>query len=158
MAIFLNKDFSDFKGVLNQAKADNSQIVVTNGCFDVLHPGHITIFEACRDIAGRPPQGTVIVLLNSDSGVRKLKGENRPYNDIWSRARVIDAITAVDYVVEFSGDDPTQALWEIRPDVLVKGGDYAPEDLLGRQHCGRVEIVPLMPGFSTSKISEKIKK
>lgn len=158
MAIFLNKDYAEFNQYLKSRKADGGHIVATNGCFDVLHPGHISIFEACRDFATELGDGCVIVLLNSDSGVRKLKGENRPYNDVWSRARVIDAITAVDCVVEFTGDDPTQMLWEIQPDVLVKGGDYEPEELLGGQHCGRIEIVPLMPGFSTTRISEKIKK
>jgi D-beta-D-heptose 7-phosphate kinase/D-beta-D-heptose 1-phosphate adenosyltransferase len=122
-------------------------IVVTNGCFDVIHAGHIEVLRhACR-------QGDIlIVAVNDDASVSRLKGPTRPVNSLTDRAEVLSAIRYVDHVVAFSEDTPTNLIEMIRPDVLVKGGDYRPEEIAGGQYSGRVEIAPLIPNHSTTAI------
>ena len=132
-------------------------VVFTNGVFDLLHPGHVDLLEAARE------QGThLIVGLNSDASARRLaKGPSRPVMGQTDRARLLAALEAVDCVVVFDEPTPLELVRELRPDVLVKGGDYAPEDVVGgdvvRSSGGRVVIVPLVPGYSTTSIVERLR-
>lgn len=131
-------------------------IVFTNGCFDLLHAGHIAFLEA----AGR--EGDVLVVgVNTDAGVRRLKGPDRPVCDQDARARVLSAIEAVDYVVLFDEDTPARLIQNVRPDVLVKGEDWRDKGVVGRETVeaagGRVVLVPLVPGVSTTDLLERIR-
>lgn len=132
------------------------RIVFSNGCFDILHAGHIHLLSQAASF------GDVLVVgLNSDSSVKNLKGEHRPLQDENTRASVLASLFYVDAVVLFSEPTPRELIECITPDVLVKGGDYSLDKIVGadwvQQHGGRVEIVSLLPGFSTSKIEAAIK-
>ena len=136
-------------------RASGETIVFTNGCFDLLHVGHITLLEDCRKF------GTKLVLgLNADASVCRLKGPTRPIVSERERARVMAALAAVDAVVLFAEDTPLELIREIRPDVLVKGGDYTIETVVGHEVVlaagGRVQIVPTVEGFSTTNIVRKL--
>lgn len=128
-------------------------IVFTNGCFDLLHVGHVTYLEKARALGKH-----LIVGLNSDASVRQLKGETRPLVHELDRARVLAALGCVDAVVLFEQDTPTELIKLIRPDILVKGGDYKPEQLAGRQYAGQVQILNYEEGYSTTGVVEKIVK
>lgn len=132
-------------------------LVFTNGCFDVLHAGHAYLLNEARK------QGDALILgLNSDQSVRRLKGESRPVNKEEDRALLLASLQAVDAVVVFEEDTPEELISVIRPDILVKGGDYSKEQVVGgrllKSYGGKVLIVPLMPGYSSSKTIEKLKK
>ncbi|MDX9910471.1 MAG: D-glycero-beta-D-manno-heptose 1-phosphate adenylyltransferase [Phycisphaerales bacterium] len=133
------------------------KVVFTNGCFDVLHAGHVTLLERARAMGD-----FLIVGLNSDASVRRLKGPDRPINTQDDRARVLSALTAVDAVVMFDEDTPEALLRAIGPDVLVKGGDYTPDKVIGHEivesRGGRVEIVEMVPGRSTSATIQRMAK
>jgi D-beta-D-heptose 7-phosphate kinase/D-beta-D-heptose 1-phosphate adenosyltransferase len=136
-------------------RASGETIVFTNGCFDLLHVGHITLLEDCRRF------GTKLILgLNADASVCRLKGPSRPIVGENERARVLAALAAVDAVVLFEEDTPLNLIRELRPDVLVKGGDYTIETVVGHEEVqeagGRVEIVPTVEGFSTTNIVRKL--
>ncbi len=129
------------------------RIVFTNGCFDILHPGHLRLLRrcaACGDV--------VVVGLNSDSSVRRLKGARRPVLSAGDRALVLAALAEVHAVVIFEEDTPAELIAQVLPDVLVKGGDYRPEDVVGRDlvegRGGRLELIPLRAGISTSRLVE----
>lgn len=132
------------------------RIVFTNGCFDILHTGHVRYLKAARSLGD-----CLAVGLNSDVSVRRLKGPERPVNAEADRAEVLDALFAVDYVTIF--DEPTaeDLIARIRPDVYVKGGDYTldslPEAKIVQQYGGRVAFVDLVPGRSTTKVIEKLR-
>lgn len=139
------------------ARRAGERIVFTNGCFDVLHYGHVTLLQTCRRFGDR-----LVVGLNSDASVRRLKGAPRPVNDFASRAGVLLALEAVDWVIPFGadGDDtPRELIRALLPDVLVKGGDYTLEDIVGAKEVmesgGKVEIVPLVEGLSTTNLLAK---
>lgn len=141
-----------FCAVLREA---GQRIVFTNGCFDILHAGHVRYLEAARAL------GDCLVLgLNTDASVRRLKGETRPVNTELDRAAVVGALVAVDYVVLF--DEPTAEtlIEKVRPAVYVKGGDYTretlPEARVVEKYGGEVHFIDLVPGRSTTKIIEKI--
>lgn len=130
-------------------------IAFTNGCFDVLHAGHISaLVEASNHT------DFLVVGLNSDTSVTKLKGEGRPVNNEASRSLLLASLSMVDAVVVFSEDTPLQLIKAIRPDVLVKGGDYKLEDIVGAKEViasgGKVVINPILPGFSTSSVLNKL--
>jgi D-glycero-beta-D-manno-heptose 1-phosphate adenylyltransferase len=130
-------------------------VVFTNGVFDLLHSGHVDVLAQARS------QGDALVVgLNSDSSVRRLKGPSRPVRTETERAYVLSALGDVDAVVMFSEDTPLALIRHLRPDVLVKGGDYAPDSVVGRDDVeswgGRVVIVPLRPGQSTTSIIDKL--
>lgn len=130
-------------------------IAFTNGCFDVLHAGHISaLVEASNHT------DFLVVGLNSDTSVTKLKGEGRPVNTEASRSLLLASLSMVDAVVVFSEDTPLQLIKAIRPDVLVKGGDYKLEDIVGAKEViasgGKVVINPILPGFSTSSVLNKL--
>ena len=121
----------------------------TNGCFDILHPGHLKLLEEAKSRCGR-----LIVGLNSDASVKRLKGPARPVNDAISRARVLKGLSAVDAVVVFDEDTPANLISALLPDLLVKGGDYTIETIVGAEEVirngGKVHIVPLVDGQSTT--------
>ena len=134
-----------------QLRDDGRRIVFANGCFDVLHAGHVQLLQAARGL------GDVLVVgLNTDASVRRLKGPTRPVSSLEDRVAVLSALAAVDAVCAFDEDTPLELILALRPDVLVKGGDYAPEDVVGGAGAatwgGRVEIVPLLDGRSTSRL------
>ena len=132
-------------------RAGGERVVFTNGCFDLLHIGHITLLEEARRFGDR-----LVVGLNSDSSVRALKGPSRPIVGERERARVLAALAAVDAVVAFAETTPLALIEALRPDVLVKGGDYATDEIVGAQQVvawgGQVRIVPIVAGFSTSTL------
>ena len=132
-------------------RASGGTVVATGGCFDVLHAGHVALLEAARGFGDQ-----LVVLLNSDAGVRRLKGPGRPVNSVADRARLLEALRCVDAVVVFEDDDPSATLRRLQPDVWVKGGDYAAADLpeapVVEAYGGRVEIVPLLDGRSTTTV------
>ncbi len=131
------------------ARARGLRIVFTNGCFDLIHPGHVGYLADARRLGD-----ALIVGLNSDDSVRRLKGPGRPLIDQAGRAETLAALRSVDAVVIFSEDTPRDLILRIRPDVLVKGGDYAPEQVVGAGDLpkwgGVLRIVPYRPGYSTS--------
>jgi D-beta-D-heptose 7-phosphate kinase/D-beta-D-heptose 1-phosphate adenosyltransferase len=139
---------------LAEWRAAGETVAFTNGCFDLLHVGHITLLEHARQAADH-----LVVGLNSDASVRRLKGSSRPVVHQPERARVLGALSAVDSIVIFDEDTPLRLVEAIRPDVLVKGGDYTEATIVGadqvRSWGGQVKIVPTVPGHSTSQILEK---
>lgn len=134
-------------------KACGEKIVFTNGCFDLLHVGHVTYLEKARNLGKH-----LIVGLNSDASVRRLKGATRPLVHELDRARVLAALACVDAVVLFDQDTPAELIGLIRPDILVKGGDYKPEQVAGREFAGEVRIIDFEDGYSTTGVVEKIAK
>ena len=141
---------------VNRWKMLSKTISFTNGCFDILHPGHIA---SLSDAAGE--SDFLIVGLNSDSSARRLKGAGRPVMDEISRATVLASLIMVDAVVIFEEDTPIELIELVKPDVLVKGGDYTVEQIVGAKEViasgGRVVINPIVPGFSSTGIIGKIR-
>ena len=127
------------------------RIGFTNGCFDILHPGHVKVLTAARAACDR-----LIVGLNSDASTKRLKGEGRPVQDEQARSEVLAALEAVDLVAIFEEDTPIRLISEIRPSVLVKGGDYSREQVVGHEiveaNGGEVLLVDILPGFSTTTL------
>lgn len=132
------------------------RVAFTNGVFDLLHPGHIDILTASRELAD-----VLIVGVNADASVRRLKGPTRPVRSEWERAYVLAGLEAVDGVVVFEQDTPLELILALRPDVLVKGGDYTPDAVVGGREVeswgGEVVIVALTPGHSTTSTVEKLR-
>lgn len=128
------------------------RIVFTNGCFDILHRGHATYLQAARALGD-----VLIVGVNSDASVRRLKGENRPINTENDRAYLLASLAAVDYVVIFAEDTPYELLAQLRPDVLVKGGDYQLEEVVGREFAQEVKLIDFVDGYSTTRLIQKMK-
>ena len=132
------------------------RVVFTNGVFDLLHPGHVDLL-----VAARAAGDALVVGLNTDASVRRLKGPERPVRTEADRAYVLAALEMVDAVTLFSHDTPLELILALRPDVIVKGGDYTPDTVVGRREVegwgGRVVIVPLTPGQSTTSIVEKLR-
>ena len=141
---------------VDKVKYITSPIVFTNGCFDILHEGHLALFKYCKSV--RESNGCVIVALNSDESIKGLKGPSRPINKLDSRIAMLNEIDAIDWIVVFTEDTPYKVLQEIRPDVLVKGGDYTVDSVIGREFCRDVKIFDYMRGKSTTNIIEKIQK
>jgi D-beta-D-heptose 7-phosphate kinase/D-beta-D-heptose 1-phosphate adenosyltransferase len=129
------------------------KIVFTNGCFDILHVGHISYLEQAARLGKH-----LIIGLNGDASVQRLKGPTRPLVHELDRARILAALACVDAVVIFTQDTPAELIKLIHPDVLVKGGDYKPEQIAGREYAEKVEIIPFEKGYSTTGLVEKIKK
>ena len=132
-------------------KVLHEKIVFTNGCFDILHVGHVSYLEQAARL-GRH----LIVGLNTDASVKRLKGATRPLNHELDRARVLAALACVDAGVLFGEDTPTELVKKIRPDILVKGGDYKPEEVAGREYAGEVQIIKFEDGYSTTGLLEKV--
>lgn len=141
---------------VEDAKAQGEQIVFTNGCFDIIHAGHVGYLAEARKLGQR-----LIVAINDDSSVKRLKGSGRPINSVERRMTVLAGLEAVDWVVSFSQDTPEALLEIIQPDILVKGGDYSVEQVVGGEfvlgYGGRVEVLAFLDNCSTSAIVEKLK-
>lgn len=133
------------------ARAAGERIVMTNGCFDILHEGHVAYLQQARRLGDR-----LIVAVNDDASVRRLKGPDRPVNGVAQRMAVLAGLASVDWVCAFSEDTPEALVCRVKPDLLVKGGDYRPEEVAGaacvRAHGGEVRVLDLLPGRSTSRI------
>jgi len=139
---------------VRRARRDGAKVVFTNGCFDLLHPGHVRYLAAARD------RGDVLVVgVNSDRSVRTLKGPGRPVQSEAARAEVLAALAAVDHVVVFDAPTPIDLILALEPDVLAKGADWAADEIVGadevRSWGGRVARIPLVPGQSTTRLLER---
>lgn len=134
-------------------KRQGKKAVFTNGCFDLLHAGHIASLEAARSM------GDFLFLgLNSDASVRRLKGPSRPFNKVRDRALVLAALQAVDAVVVFGEDTPLKVIKALRPDILAKGADYCNGTVVGAEFAGKVALIPLLKGRSTTALAAKLGK
>jgi D-beta-D-heptose 7-phosphate kinase/D-beta-D-heptose 1-phosphate adenosyltransferase len=145
----------EIKAVVREAKARNETVVMTNGCFDILHPGHVDYLERARALGDM-----LVVAVNDDGSVARLKGLGRPLNSLHSRMRMLSALACVDWVIPFSEDTPERIISELLPNVLVKGGDYTPEQIAGAPavlaNGGEVKVLPFLEGHSTTGLIEKI--
>ncbi len=138
---------------VSDAHDHGETVVMTNGCFDILHAGHVHYLEQARRLGDR-----LVVAVNDDESVRRLKGATRPIIPQKERMEVLAGLAAVDWVVPFSEDTPERLICEVRPDVLVKGGDYTPEQVAGNQCAGETKILSFIEGCSTSNIIDTISK
>jgi len=142
--------------IVFEAKLQGKKIIFTNGCFDIVHPGHIYYLTEAKKY------GDILIIgLNTDESVSRLKGANRPINNQHDRATVIDALKPVDYVCFFDEDTPIDLITYLNPDVLIKGADYKEEEVVGaefvKSHGGKVVLIPFVEGKSTTKIIQKMK-
>lgn len=143
---------SSLKRITDNLKKKNKTIVFTNGCFDVIHCGHIKVLKEAKN------KGDILVVgLNSDSSVKKIKGKMRPINSEMDRACILEAIQYVDYITIFKEETPYNTLKILKPDVLVKGGDWSIENIIGREFVKKVFCVKPEPGKSTTNTIKKIK-
>ena len=151
---FLLKDNIE---IINRIKAERKKIVFTNGCFDLLHVGHTRYLAQAKKLGD-----FLIIGLNSDSSVKELKGEDRPINSFEDRATLLSAIESVDLVIMFEEQTPENLIKDIVPDILVKGGDYNIEDIVGyqtvMQNGGQVKTLSFYDGYSSTNYINKIKK
>jgi D-beta-D-heptose 7-phosphate kinase/D-beta-D-heptose 1-phosphate adenosyltransferase len=140
---------------LNRHRANGKRIVFTNGCFDIVHLGHVKYFQWAKQ------QGDLLVVgVNTDAGIRRLKGEKRPIVGESDRLGVLEELQSIDYLVTFDQDTPIKLIQQIKPDVLVKGADYAKQQVVGwdfvESYGGRIALAPLIDGRSTSSLIQKI--
>jgi len=147
----------ELRDILRGLKGRGKKIVFTNGCFDILHIGHIRCLEEAKN------RGDIlIVALNSDRSIRSIKGPSRPFTPEAERAEVLSALACVDYVVIFDEPDPLELISSLKPNILLKGGDWTPETTIGREVVegtgGKVVIIPQIQGVSTSAIVDRIVK
>lgn len=149
----INKE--NLQDFINSSKLKNEILIFTNGCFDVLHFGHIYYLSQAADLGTK-----LIIGLNSDESVKRLKGETRPINNENDRAFILASLFFVDAVIIFNEDTPENLIKLINPNILVKGGDYRVEDIAGAkfvmQNGGKVEIIKFIDGYSSSKIIKKL--
>jgi D-glycero-beta-D-manno-heptose 1-phosphate adenylyltransferase len=150
-------ELATLKKAIAEWKAAVQKIVFTNGCFDILHPGHIDYLAKAAALGNK-----LIIGLNSDSSVQKLKGPHRPIQDEQARAMLLGALAFVDAIVVFKEDTPAELIAELLPDVLVKGADYSVEQIAGGDtvigNGGSVVLLPYLKGYSTSGIEKRIKQ
>ena len=153
----IGNNWDEAKKQVDDWKLSGQKIVFTNGCFDILHRGHVeylTEAKACGD--------KLVTALNSDSSVRGLKGDPRPIQSQEDRAVILDALESVDLVVIFDQETPAEIIKTLLPDVLVKGGDYTPDTIVGAdivtENGGEIKVIPFRSGHSTSSVIEKIIK
>ena len=148
---------SEARAKLELWRAAKARVVFTNGVFDLLHRGHAEYLEDARALGDR-----LVVGVNTDASVRRLKGPSRPIVGEQDRAALVRALACVDLVVLFDDDTPQRLIEAVKPDVLVKGADYAPADIVGREFVesrgGRVTTIPLREGLSTSEIVKRIRE
>ena len=142
--------------VSEEMKKSGRVLVFTNGCFDLIHPGHVDLLVRARAFGD-----ALMVGLNTDDSVRRLKGESRPVRNQYERSFVLAALEAVDWVILFDEDTPFELLKIVKPSILVKGGDYTHDTVVGadfvESYGGHIEILPLVSGYSTSALLEKLK-
>ncbi len=151
------KSLAEATKLVKAWKAEGQRVVFTNGCFDVLHLGHVDYLENAKNLGDK-----LVVGLNTDSSVSRFKGPERPLQDQNSRARIMAALQFVDLVVFFDEDTPLHLISELVPNVLVKGSDYLAENIVGadvvKKNGGVVKTIDFVPGYSTTRIVEKIKR
>lgn len=151
------KSLGSLASTARRLRRSGKKIVFTNGCFDVLHVGHVRYLAQARRLGG-----ALVVALNSDASVRGLKGPGRPVCSEKNRAEVLASLECVDAVTVFSERTPERVIRAVKPDFLVKGGDWKKKDIVGadfvESYGGRVKIIPFIDGFSTTRVLEKIKK
>ncbi|RLC45570.1 MAG: D-glycero-beta-D-manno-heptose 1-phosphate adenylyltransferase [Candidatus Cloacimonadota bacterium] len=134
-----------------QLKMNKKKIVFTNGCFDILHRGHLDYLWKAKEL------GDILVIgLNSDKSVFRLKGKNRPINNEYDRATMLLSLKPVDYVIIFEQDTPEKLIAKVQPDILVKGGDYKKEDVIGYDIAKETVILPFLKNYSTSSFIKRI--
>jgi glycerol-3-phosphate cytidylyltransferase len=147
----------EIENLIANLRKPGKKIVFTNGCFDILHVGHIRYLKEAKSFGD-----ILIVGLNSDSSVKKLKGPSRPINGENDRAEVLASLESVDYITIFNDDTPSETIEKVKPDIHAKGGDYLPEDLPERnvveKYGGKVKIIKFHDGFSTTGIINKMNK
>jgi len=145
----------ELKLMVAESRDRGERVIMTNGCFDVLHAGHVAYLEEAKGLGDR-----LIVAVNDDASVRRLKGDSRPVNELQDRLLVLAGLAAVDWVVPFSDDTPAALIADVLPDVLVKGGDYKPDDIAGAkdvlQNGGEVRVLAFRDGHSSSRIIDKL--
>lgn len=148
---------ASLKGQVDGWRAAGKRIVFTNGCFDLLHPGHVDYLFKAKDLGDY-----LVIGVNTDASVSKLKGKHRPIQNEGSRMQVLAALGCTDALVLFKEETPLDLIKELQPDVLVKGGDYTIDTIVGAEEVianrGRVEVIPFLEGYSTSAIESKIKE
>lgn len=147
------KDFTQIARISKRLRAQGRKIIFTNGCFDILHRGHASYLQQAKELGD-----LLIVGLNSDESIRRLKGETRPINNLEDRAYLLAALESVDYVIPFTEDTPYELIKCILPNVLVKGADYAGKEVVGSDIADEVQLIEFVDGKSTSGIIEKISK
>jgi D-beta-D-heptose 7-phosphate kinase/D-beta-D-heptose 1-phosphate adenosyltransferase len=149
------KKVSEAKADIGLLKAEGKRVVFTNGCFDILHPGHTRYLSAARELGD-----FLIVAVNSDRSVKAIKGSGRPFLSQDDRAELLASLGSVDSVVVFDEVDPLKLIQELMPDILVKGGDWKEEDIIGadvvRDAGGEVRRIPFLSGYSSTGIIKKI--
>ena len=146
---------NELKGLINQEKRNGKRIVFTNGCYDLVHAGHISSFEQARKFGD-----VLIVAINSDSSIKRIKGPKRPIIDEKNRAKLLSAIDIIDYITIFDDDTPKSVIDELKPDVLVKGKDWEGKEVVGSdtvlENGGEVQLINMVDNISTTRIIEKI--
>jgi D-beta-D-heptose 7-phosphate kinase/D-beta-D-heptose 1-phosphate adenosyltransferase len=146
---------SEAKKTIDKLRTDHKIIVFTNGCFDIIHRGHIEYLREAKLLGD-----ILIVGINSDASIRRIKGEPRPYQDEQDRAAILDAMEMVDLVVIFDEDTPLDLICKLKPDIIVKGGDYDSHSIVGADEVvgwgGSVKILPFLKGYGTSNLVDKI--
>ncbi|MCP4300679.1 MAG: bifunctional D-glycero-beta-D-manno-heptose-7-phosphate kinase/D-glycero-beta-D-manno-heptose 1-phosphate adenylyltransferase HldE [Gammaproteobacteria bacterium] len=149
-------DLDELRAMVAESHDRNERVIMTNGCFDVLHAGHVAYLEEAKSLGDR-----LIVAVNDDDSVRRLKGDSRPINALEDRLLVLAGLAAVDWVVPFSGDTPAALIARVLPDVLVKGGDYTPDEIAGAkevlQNGGEVRVLSYRNGHSSSRIIDRLR-
>ena len=148
-------DVDELLSMVEESRQRDERVIMTNGCFDVLHAGHVAYLEEAKSLGDR-----LVVAINDDDSVRRLKGESRPINALQDRMLVLAGLAAVDWVVPFSDDTPAALIASVLPDVLVKGGDYKPEEIAGAKDVlangGEVRVLAFRKGHSSSRIIDKL--
>lgn len=149
------KTIKEIKKISEKLKLKGKTIVFTNGCFDIIHPGHIKVLKKAKSIGD-----ILIVGLNSDKSIKKIKGKNRPIIDQKGRCEILSSLWMVDYIVLFDEDTPEKLIKSIIPNFIVKGSDYKKEEVVGKdiieKYGGKVIIVPLYKNYSTTNLIRKI--
>lgn len=151
------KTWDEIAHIIKELKKQNKKIVFTNGCFDILHSGHVKYLAEAKGL------GDILILgLNSDSSVKRLKGKERPINNEQERAVVLSALSSISYIVIFEEDTPYNTINHIKPNILVKGGDWKPKDIVGSDivssYNGEVRSLSYIDGQSTTDIINKLKE
>lgn len=149
------KDLKSLIRLRKRLQSSGKKVVFTNGCFDLIHAGHIYLFRTAKSFGD-----ILITAVNDDDSIRRFKGPSRPIFAVEERLEVLQALETIDFLTVFSQDTPLQVITSLRPDVLVKGGDWQPEEVVGRAEVlawgGRVEIVPTLPGSSSTGIIDRV--
>lgn len=149
------KKLTELQKIREDIRRRKRKVVFTNGCFDLLHSGHVHLFREAKKLGD-----VFIVAVNEDESVRRLKGKSRPIFTLEERLEILGAVEAIDYLTSFSEDTPQRVIAALLPDILVKGGDWKPEEVVGKKEVegagGRVVIVPYLEGRSSSEIIDRI--